>query len=81
MQEIEMKLRRLYRQRQALSNLIRAVEEYALVMGTGGQRESVLAMVETMVETQLGSAGRKPNVSAPLIHEVEKGFRRGRGVA
>jgi hypothetical protein len=83
MQEIEMKLRRLYRQRQALSNLIRAVEEYALVMGTGsGQKESVLAMVQTHIgPAQLGSAGRKPNASVALIQEVEKGFRRGRGVA
>jgi hypothetical protein len=82
MQEIEMKLRRLYRQRQALSNLIRAVEEYALVMGTGSQKESVLAMVQTHLgSAHLGSAGRKPNASAALIHDVEKGFRRGRGVA
>jgi hypothetical protein len=78
MQEIELKLRRLYRQRQALTNLIRAVEEYALVSGVDGQKESVLAMVQPLL---LGSAGRKPNGSAAALVELEKISRGNRGVA
>jgi hypothetical protein len=77
MQEIEMKLRRLYRQRQALTSLIRAVEEYALVVGMEGQKESVLAMVQPL----LGSTGRKPNGSAGAMLELERASRGNRGVA
>lgn len=77
MQEIEIKLRRLYRQRQSLANLIRAVEEYALVMGTDGHSESVMAMVHPM----LGSTGRKPNSSAGPMLKLDRDARRGRGVA
>ncbi len=77
MQEIELQLRRLYRQRQALTSLIRAVEEYALVAGTEGQSESVLAMVQPL----LGSAGRKPNGSAGALVELERISRGNRGVA
>jgi len=77
MQDIELKLRSLYRQKQALTNLIRAVEEYVMVSEGAPQKESVMALVQPM----LGSTGRKPNGSAGVIFEVEKLVRGGRGVA
>lgn len=64
MNEAGLKLKRLYRQRQSLENLIRAVEEYALVMGAESQRDSVMALISGF--------RRKPNGIAAAAGEKKR---------
>jgi hypothetical protein len=58
MQDVELELRRLYRKRAALNQLIRACEEYGLVGGA----EKPAAAAEALIETHPAPVPRKPNV-------------------
>ncbi len=63
-QDVELELRRLYRKRMAVNQLIRACEEYALVVGEG----PVTGTVQSLMEALPIPLERKPTLSA--IHAL-----------